>query len=285
VEEPDVDVGDCSYSGTGVVVNRTGNRDLNAETGKSLTAGFVFSPSAHFQFTVDYFRVTLDNQVDDLSIDTLARTEADCRLGTSSSLTPTSPTCVDAFSRITRFTTGALAGQIASVRVNPINIARERTSGLDFSFRGSLPTPIGRFTLNLSHSHVLDHTFIQYPGDPAVDKMAVDSGYYLPRDKSNGSITWETDALQFTVSGTRLGKLPNYDEDAFIKASYLFNATLQADMTDRLRASLTIRNLLDTMPVKDPTWSGYPYYNASWFDSTGRSVFMQLTYKIGGSPL
>ena len=284
LEEPEEDIGDCSYSGTGVVVNRTGNRNLNAETGKSLTAGFVFAPSANFQFTVDYFRVTLDNQVNDLSIDTLARDEADCRLGTGN-LTPNSPTCVDAFSRITRFTTGSLAGQIASVRVNPINIARERTSGVDFSFRGSLPTPVGRFTLNLSHSHVLDHTFIQFPGDTAIDKLSETSGFYLPRDKSNGSITWDVDKVQFTFSGVRLGKLPNYDEDAFIKASYLFNATLQADMTDRLRASLTIRNVLDTMPVKDPTWSAYPYYNTSWFDSTGRSVFMQLTYKIGGSPL
>ena len=115
--------------------------------------------------------------------------------------------------------------------------------------------------------------------------MSETSGFYLPRDKSNGSITWDVDKVQFTFSGVRLGKLPNYDEDAFIKASYLFNATLQADMTDRLRASLTIRNVLDTMPVKDPTWSAYPYYNTSWVESTGRSVFMQLTYKIGGSPL
>ena len=74
-------------------------------------------------------------------------------------------------------------------------------------------------------------------------------------------------------------------EDAFIKASYLFNATMQYDFTDHLRGSLTIRNLLDKNPVKDPTWSSYPYYNTSWFDSIGRSVFLQLTYKLGGAAL
>jgi outer membrane receptor protein involved in Fe transport len=87
------------------------------------------------------------------------------------------------------------------------------------------------------------------------------------------------------VSGTRLGKLPNYDEDASIDASYLFNTTVQYDFTDRLQVSLTIRNLTDKNPVKDPTWASYPYYNASWFDSIGRSAFLQLTYKLGGKPL
>jgi outer membrane receptor protein involved in Fe transport len=287
IEEPDEEIGDCSYSGSGIVVNRNGNRDLQAETGKTLTAGIVFSPSSRLHVSVDYFRVSLDNQVDDLSVDQIARDEAACRPDANgqTELDPNSPTCQDAIARVTRFTTGGLAGQISSIAVNPINIAREKTSGIDVAFRGTLPTSFGDFTLSLAHSHVFKHSFQQYPGDPIENKLAFDSGFYLPRDKSNGSISWEKDGLQFTFSGTRLGKLPNYDEDAFLKASYLFNATMQYDFTDHLRGSLTIRNLFDTNPVKDPTWSAYPYYNASWYDSIGRSVFLQLTYKLGGSAL
>ncbi|HMN53363.1 MAG TPA: TonB-dependent receptor, partial [Sphingopyxis sp.] len=206
-------------------------------------------------------------------------------LGGPTELDPNSPTCIDAFERITRFPDTVQNGQIASIRVNPINIAREKTSGIDLAFRGSVPTGIGTFTLSLAHSHVFKHTFQQYPGDPFINKLAADSSYYLPRDKSNGSITWEDRGFQLTLSGTRLGKLPNYDEDAYIKASYLFNATMQYDFTDHLRGSLTVRNLFDKMPVKDPTWSSYPYYNTSWFDSIGRSVFLQLTYKLGGAGL
>ncbi|MBL9071225.1 MAG: TonB-dependent receptor [Sphingopyxis sp.] len=277
------DIEDCDYADIGVVVNRNGNRDLKSETGRTLTAGLVFSPSSRLHMSVDYFRVTLDNQVDDLSLDTLARTEADCQPG--GDLDPSSPTCVDAIARIQRFPSNVQDGRIESIRVNPINIAREKTSGIDLAFRGSLPTSFGTFTLSLGHSHVFKHSFQQYPGDPTIDKLAADSGYYLPRDKSTGSFSWENEGLQFTLSGTRLGKLPNYDEDAFIKASYLFNATMQYDFTDHLRGSLTIRNLLDKNPVKDPTWSSYPYYNTSWFDSIGRSVFLQLTYKLGGAAL
>ena len=287
-EEPDEDIGDCSFSGSSVVVNRTGNRDLQAETGRSLTAGLVFSPSPRFQFSVDYFRVTLDNQVDDLNIDRIAEDEADCRIGSTANGTavdPASPTCLDAIARVNRFASGGQAGQISSIRINPINIAREKTSGIDIAFRGSLPTSFGTFTLSMAHSHVFDHGFQQFPGDVIIDKLAADSGFYLPRDKSNGSLSWANEGLQLTISGTRLGKLPNFDEDAFIRPSYLFNASLQYDFTDHLRGSLTVRNLLDTNPVKDATWRSYPYYNASWFDSVGRSVFMQLTYKLGGAGL
>lgn len=287
-EEPGTDIGDCSFSGTGVVVSRNGNRDLQAETGRTFTAGVVYSPVDDWQFSVDYFRVKLNNQVDDLSVDQIARDEADCRIGQTQNGTPvdiTSPTCVDAIARVHRFTTGGLAGQIERIDVNPINIAHEETSGIDFALRGAVPTDFGTFTVSLGHSHVLDHDFRQYPGDPTIDKLAVDSGYYLPRDKSNASVGWEYDAFKFTLSGTRLGRLPNFDEDAWVGSSELYNATLQYDFSDHLRGSLTVRNLFDTMPVKDSTWSSYPYYNASWYDSIGRGVFLQLTYKLGGDGL
>lgn len=287
-EEPSEDIADCSYSDQGIVVNRNGNRALEPETGRTLTAGVVFSPSSRLHMSVDYFRVTLDNQVNDMSTRQIARDEANCRIGSTQNGTPVdinSPTCQDAIARVTRFASGAYAGEISSIRVNPINIARERTSGIDLAFRGSLPTSFGTFTLSLGHSHVFKHSFQRYPGDPIIDKLAADSGYYIPRDKSTGSLGWQYEGAKFTLSGTRLGKLPNYDEDAYLKASYLFNATLQYDVTDHLRASLTIRNLFDTNPVKDPTWSSYPYYNTSWFDSIGRSYFLQLTYKMGGKAL
>ncbi len=287
-EEPAEDISDCSYSGTGIVVSRNGNRDLNAETGKTFTAGVVYSPVDEWQFSVDYFRVKLNDQVADLSTDQVARDEADCRIGQTPNGTPvdiTSPTCVNAISRVRRFATGGLAGQIESISVNPINIASEETSGIDFALRGSVPTDFGTFNLSLGHSHVLDHDFQQFPGDPTLDKLAVDSGFYLPRDKSNASVGWQQDNLKFTVSGTRLGRLPNFDEDAWVGSSELYNATLQYDFSDHLRASLTVRNIFDKMPVKDNTWTSYPYYNTSWYDSIGRGIFLQLTYKLGGEGL
>lgn len=287
-EEADEDIGDCSRADEGIVAQRNGNRRLKPETARSINAGIVWSPSRHFDVSVDYFRVSLSNQVQDLSIDTLLRDEADCRIGQTmggSAVDINSPTCQDALARVHRFGGGVNNGQLDSVSVNPINVAHEKTSGIDIAVHGSVPTDVGEFGLSVAHTHVFDHTFRQYPGDASINKLAYTSGYYIPRDKSTASISWSLEGLKWTLEGKRLGKLPNYDEDAYIRASYLFNTTLQYDFTDHLRGSLTVTNLFDQLPVKDPTYASYPYYDISWFDSVGRSVFMQLTYKLGGGAL
>ena len=287
--EPDTDIGDCSYADSGIVANRSGNRALQPETSKSLNAGVVFAPTRNIDISVDYFRVQLDNQVADISIDRLLRVEGDCRIGTTQSgaaVAVNSPTCLDALARVKRFTSGTLAGAIDSVAINPINVAQERTSGIDIALHARLPTDrFGTFSLSASHTHVFDHTSQTYPGDPTVNRLAFDSGADIPRDKSTASLTWSYEKAKWTLEGRRLGKLPNYDEDAYIRASYLFNTTVQYDFTDHMRASFTVTNLFDQNPVRDPTYASYPYYDISWFDSTGRSFYLQLTWKLGGKAL
>jgi outer membrane receptor protein involved in Fe transport len=53
------------------------------------------------------------------------------------------------------------------------------------------------------------------------------------------------------------------------------------DFTEALSARLTIDNLADEMPEKDVTYASYPYYDVSWFDSVGRTVFFTIDYKFG----
>jgi len=282
-EEPNEDIGDCSYSDEGIVAHRNGNRDLQPETSKSFNGGVVWQPTRNLSLSLDYFRVELSDQVRDMSIDTILRDEADCRLGVAD---PASPTCVDAVARVERQTTGPLAGSLIGVFTNPINIAQETTSGFDVAARLRVPTErIGEFNVSLAYTYVDDHTFQQYPGDPTIDKLAFDSGYYIPRDKGTASVSWAFNRLTTTLQGQYLGRLPNYDEDAYISDSWMFNASAQYDLTDHVRLSMTVNNLFDEGPVKDPTYSAYPYYDISWFDSVGRSYYFQLTYKFGGAGL
>jgi iron complex outermembrane receptor protein len=233
--------------------------------------------------------VALSNQVLDMDIDSVLRDEADCRLGSTSSGTavdPTSPTCVDAIARVERYASGALEGALQGVYINPINVAKETTDGIDVAAHLRLPTEqIGEFTFSLGYTYVLNHKIRQYPGDPTENKLAYDSGYYIPRDKGTASISWNLDKLTATLQGQRLGKLPNYDEDAYIKASYLFNLSSQYNFTDHFRASFTVNNLFDRKPGKDNSYSAYPYYDISWFDGVGRSFYFQLSYKLGGAKL
>lgn len=287
--EPDEDIGDCSFSDEGIVSHRQGNRDLQPETAKSLNAGIVFQPTRNTSFSADYFRVEMKNQVLDMNIDTLLRDEADCRIGETmggSVVDPTSPTCVDAIARVERYDGGAFDGELRGVFINPINIAREMTDGVDFAARVNVPTrSAGEFTFSLGYTHVFNHTIKQYPGDPTENKLAFDSGYYMPRDKGTASLSWHLDKFTTTLNGQRLGKLPNWNEDDYIRASYLFNLSAQYAFTDHIQLSGTVNNLFDTGPVKDPTYASYPYYDISWFDGVGRSFYFQLTYKMGGSKL
>ena len=107
----------------------------------------------------------------------------------------------------------------------------------------------------------------------------------LPRAKANVGVNWDKGAWGASLFGNYLGRVPNYDDDAWTQATWRFNAGARYDISDHLRVSLSVNNLFDKMPPKDPTWANYPYYDTAWFDSMGRSYFVQVTWKLGGKPL
>lgn len=288
-DEPGFTDGECYDDGTWDINTfdvYTGNMDLDVETSKSFSAGFVWSPFANFDLAVDYYRIRVSNQVQAQSREQLRIDEANCRLGVTDSgaaVDVNSPTCVDALARVIRDADGF----ITSVRFAPINIANEETSGVDVTANYRLQTAsAGDFRFTGSYTWADKHTRQQYPGDPEEDMLDVSfSATTLPRQKGNLGISWDRDAWGASVFGNYLGRVANYDNDAWTKASWRFNAGARYDVNDHLRVSLTVNNLLDDMPPKDATWANYPYYDTSWFDSTGRSYFLQVTWKLGGAPL
>ncbi|HOX71575.1 MAG TPA: TonB-dependent receptor [Dokdonella sp.] len=294
-EEPDEDITDCSYSDEGLIRTRSGNRALGPETSTSWTAGFVFSPRDNLDLSIDYFDIDMRNQVQDLSTDRLLQLEANCRIGTDVNGNPvdtSSPSCIDAIARINRLANGNLYG----ITVNPVNVARERTNGLDLSAHYRLATGIGDFRFSGNYTWTREHLFQQYTGDPEVDEFLVNSGFDIPRSKASASVSWEKDAWTVTVHGDRLGRLPNSDsydqivdteagEEAWIGATYRYNLSTQYRFNDHMQLSFAVTNLFDKMPPKDPSYTSYPYYDVSWFDSMGRSYYLQFTTKFGGGAL
>jgi len=280
---------DCADYERNVIRSRSGNRELDPETSTSWSAGFVWSPAAGLDLSVDWFDIDMRKQVQDMDVRTILASEANCRLGDADI---TSPTCVDALARVTRTADGRLYG----VYVNPINVARESTSGIDVGLRYRLQTGAGDFIFNGTHTRVKEHDFQRYPGDPTEDQFAVNSGFDIPRTKTSVSVTWEKDAWSATVYGSRLGKLPNSDsydqvfdpdsgDSPYIKATYRYNASVQYRFDDHSRLSLSVANVFNKMPPKDATYTAYPYYDVSWFDSVGRTINLQYTHKFGGSAL
>jgi iron complex outermembrane recepter protein len=281
-QEPGDDIADCDFADIGFLGLRSGNRDLKPETSKSWGAGVVWQPNENFKVSLDYFDVKLDDQVQNLRGDTILRDEADCRLGETEQGTPVdinSPTCVDAIARVERYPVGSpLEGEVFRVRVNPINIANESTDGVDFGLRYRQPIGESSITFNASYTKVFDHESQQYVGDPIVDQFNPESGFVIPRSKASASVTFDTGPFSATLAARRLDKLANWDEDGFIPASTWLNASFEYEIAETVSTRLTIDNISDKKPVKDPTYSSYPYYDISWFDSTGRTVYLTVNY-------
>ncbi|WP_082542645.1 TonB-dependent receptor [Rhodanobacter sp. Root561] len=300
-EEPDEDITDCSYSDQGLIRTRQGNRDLDSETSTSWTGGFVWSPTPNLDFSVDYFNIRMQNQVQDLSTDRILQLEASCRIGSDvngNAVDANSPSCIDAIARVNRYPADSAVdpGGLYGIFVNPINVANERTSGVDVSSHYKLETAIGTFRFSGNYTWTRNHLFQQYPGDPTLDELAVNSGFDIPREKTSASVSWERKAWSATLFGSRLGRLPNSDsydqivdtdagEAAWVHATYRYNATLQYKFSDHAQLSLAVDNLFDKLPPRDPSYTAYPYYDVSWFDAAGRSYYLQFTWKLGGSAL
>ncbi len=263
----------------------SGNIALDVETSRSGTFGFVWSPGHGFDIAIDYYTIRVQNQVQAQDRDLLRQTEANCRLGQTDTGAPVdihSPTCVDAIARVIRDGNG----DITSVHFGPINIAREQTSGIDVTANYRLQTTAGDFRFTGNYNWTRRHTRQQYPGDPTEDMLAVTfSDTTLPRAKGNLEVDWNRGAWGASLFGTYLGRVANYANDAWTHATWRFNTRVRYDINDHLRLALTVDNLFNQMPPKDPTWGNYPYYDTSWFDSIGRSFFLQLTWKLGGKPL
>jgi len=284
-EEPDEELGDCSFADLNIIAVRGGNRELEPETSKSWGAGLVWAPNENLSLSLDYFDVQLEDQVQNLRVDNVLQDEADCRLGETQNGTAVdigSPTCVDALARVTRYPDGSVSeGEVASVRVNPINIANESTDGVDLGFRYKQPVGEASLTFNASVTKVFSHNSRQYVGDPLVDQFNPASGFVIPRSKASASLTLDTGPWSATLHAQRLGTLANWNEDGFISSSMLLNASLEYKFSDTAGARLTVDNLQDRNPVKDKTNGSYPYYDVSWFDSLGRTIYLTVNYQFG----
>src|SRR5690606_11609662 len=289
-EEPGENYDDCSYGDEGIIRSRVGNRDLEPETNDSWTAGLVWSPNSNLGVSLDWISIDMRNQVQDLRANEVMRWERDCRLGQGGA-DPASPTCADMLARVTRSVDGGIYG----VHVNPINIARERTQGLDAAANLRFDTAIGLFRLNAGYTWVDRHDIQEYPDEAVVDQFAVNSGYDIPRTKANLLLGREKNAWSASVQGRRLGRLPSGRSDAevweegdpgpWIEATYRYTANVGFRSGDRSRLSLSVVNLTDETPPYDPTYTSYPYYDISWFDTEGRSYYLQFTHKFGGGAL
>jgi outer membrane receptor protein involved in Fe transport len=246
----------------------------------------VFAPWRTLQLAVDYYRITLKNEVVYQSSDELLREEADCRLGstpTGQTVDGSSAMCQQVISQVTRepasFTLNPLG--IIAVESLPINAAEDRTSGFDVNGRYALEAGrVGIFDFSFGLTSVLTHT-IDYPGTPTDNELEDLYDYVIPRYKASASISWTLGPVTTTFYGQRIGGLPNYAGTERLPPTNVYNASLAYHFWERAELTLACDNVFNTLPQYDPTYINYPYYSSQWFNPVGRSFLAEVSYKFG----
>ncbi|MDP8985862.1 MAG: TonB-dependent receptor [Pseudomonadota bacterium] len=264
------------------------NPNLNPETGKVKTAGFVFEPSSvpGLSFEVDYW---------DYHIDGLIKT-----LDANYSINQCLQTGASQFcSLVSRYgaNTGSNAGLIIAF-VNPSsNLGTLDTSGTDidlkYTFRN---TPIGSFQASLDWSHTNNYTST-VPGSAAQEIAGTYNKQFGNYTKNRGQVAvgWTWFGVDALLSGRYIGSLrvPNpsvigVDASGNTYPDLQIGSTLYEDLTvgytlgaTKTHLQVGVRNISDKQP---PLFYQNNVTNANTdvetYDLLGRQWFVGFSQKL-----
>ncbi|GGY26683.1 TonB-dependent receptor plug domain-containing protein [Paludibacterium paludis] len=272
-------VADCEYADVSPGYNyvQTGSKDLKPENGESFGYGLIWSPSANFDVSVDYWHIRISDLVTDLSSDTLLRDEADCRTGVKD---PASALCLDTIARITRnpLTATLNPGAVREIRVNPINAASEKTGGIDVTGKWKWRTDrLGAFIWSVNYSKVLTHTYRQFATDTESNRLKSMSNRDWP-DKLITSLDWSLGPAGATLTAIRYGRIPDSAGKRYIGRTWLANLSARYQFGKKASASVTVNNVFDT--IKRDNSDGWPFYPVGSYTPYGRQIWVQFGYRF-----
>lgn len=159
--EPPISDADCPARQVNTGENLGGfvgsNPDLEAEESDQFSLGLAAQPMDWLEVTLDYYKIELENAVQNVTFQELVRREADGQgLPPGTSITRVA-------------TTDGSVGRILRIQTGPANVASIETDGLDLNVRTNFATPIGRLRSNLQVSYVLE--YVDSENKPGQDQV------------------------------------------------------------------------------------------------------------------
>ncbi len=265
----------------------SGNQALNNEVADSWSVGFVYQPAwlSGFRMAVDWSDISIEDGIQTLGIGSLLQACYD------STNYPNESAC-SAFTRLTAAEAAAqpgalrVAGDIAngfqsgyyntsSLRFNGLIAAAQYGFDLDSLLSGV--TDPGRITLGARLFYSNRYELQALPGSPSVNQVGTVGN---PRYTGNFSVGYSRGPLDANVqmlwqSAVKLDPLATIEQTPINRIGdyTLFNGTIGYNITERLRAQLAVRNLLDTdVPYEAQVTRSFRSY-----DPLGRRYFLTLT--------
>jgi outer membrane receptor protein involved in Fe transport len=238
--------------------------------------------------SIDYNAVDIDNEVVVLDADTIAQTEADCRLGVSENGDTTydinSPTCKEVLGEVIRkpATDPINPNGIDTINTYPINVAHSRQTGIQssFDYRWDF-TGYGNFAFSAGYYDALTHTTQQKAGDPTYNLLCCANSDEL-KSRFNASLTWNVGKWSSTLYGLRNGSSWNSVGTAKnIGPWVVFNGSVRYQLNKQASMLVSVNNIANKRPPIDSTNGNWPYYDTGIYNALGREVMAELHLDFG----
>ena len=257
---------------------RQGDPRLDAEEGKSFTAGVVWDVHDSVSLSVDYYDIELEGAISDLT-GLLFREEAACLIGTNRDGSPVdvnSARCANFTGRVIR---DPDTGEVLQFNTYPQNQSLTKTSGIDARVTYDLDTDrMGNFMAELAWTHVLKLEAQQFDGEPFENRRDHPQWFNF-RSRVNWQLGWNKDDWNINVNGYRWGSLPNWAETTRIAPYIIWNARIEKKITDKATVGVSVNNLFNKLHPEDDTFNSYPYFWRA-FSPIGREIFVNFNYKF-----
>ena len=271
-----------------------GNPDLQEEVSDSVTVGMAWSPAIDqpffrsFRMSLDWYRIEIEDVVGTLSVPTITggcfNTE-----GTNPGFSADNFYC-GLFSRLG-------SGNITNVRVNQVNLAAWKVSGVDFQLDWAfdladfgLPERLGRLESNLVLSHLDTFKKQARPGAPYLENGGTIggdlSGGAYPEWKWVASFTWNIEPVRVTFRWRHIDSMLDFRNVPVFSPTAVNPPTYNAydlvgwwALNEKVSFRVGANNLTDKEP---PLFTSYSNSNTdpSTYDVLGRRYFVGLSARF-----
>lgn len=245
-----------------------GNPDLEPQTGKSYTAGFVISQPnvSGLRLAVTGWKTELENGITNPSV---------IFLRDNPGVLP---------GRIVR---DPVTNRVTLFDVSPVNFGFIKSSGIDASLGFRFRTGIGTFSPSVSATRTLKYQAQATPGGVIRDGLGfANASGFSPKWKATGGFTFTAERLpELSVSGRYIGPYSDYaalpngtrltlGDVVFVDANAKFALPDLFGGTRRPSLSVGAINLLNKLP--DYSNNASFGYDSSQYDIRGRIVYVRL---------
>lgn len=259
-----------------------GDPKLHEETGYSNTIGLVAQVGSHHSFTLDWYRIQLEDQIGLIGADTTLRYAAECALGFDAQghgVDRTSPKCRAMLARVSR---GGPNDNVTSVITSPFNTGMYRQDGIDFTWNSVFPTDRwGRFSARFNYTHILK-TLSRYLPEDEVENIRDAQWQSDFRTRSTLTLGWDYQRVSAYVHINQLGSSPVRwaDEYKRVGSWTMVNLSGSYRFSDALTFGVAVTNVFDRKPPGDLSEKWWPYADVSKYNPVGTEYFLSAEYKF-----